>query len=100
MSRKISRESQYKYHPDRTDPEEFDFRVTNVVKCVNTYFITNPDIDSLKNDLKRMDVNKICKKPMDQLKEFVLGTGARYNNVYAPVDPKLEKLIKSSLKHA
>jgi hypothetical protein len=100
MSRKISRESQYKYHPDRTDPEEFNIRVSNLMKCVNTYFFVNPDVDALKNDLNRMDINKICKMPMDQLKEFVLTTGVKYNNVYAPIDANLESLIKRNLKQA
>lgn len=100
MSRKISQETEYKYHPDRTDPEEYQIRMTNVLKCINSYYFINPDVENLKKDIKRMDVNKICKKPMDQLKEFVMSTGARYNNVYAPVDANLERLIRSDLKKA
>jgi hypothetical protein len=100
MSRKISKETDYKYHSDRTDYEEFNYRTINLLKCFNSYFIINPDIENLRNDLKRMNVNKICKKPMDQLKEFVMSTGARYNNVYAPVDGHLEDLIRKDLKLA
>ena len=98
MSRKISKETEYKYHSDRTDPEEFDNRRMNLLKCVNTYFFIDSDIGSLRKNLKGIDVNKICKKPLDQLKEFVMSTGARYNNVYAPVDSSLEALISSNLK--
>jgi len=98
MSRKISKETEYKYHSDRVDPEEFNNRTMNLLKCVNTYFVVNSDMEILRKNLKGMDVNQVCKKPLDQLKEFVMSTGAGYTNVYAPVDSSLEALISSNLK--
>lgn len=85
MLNKISPESSYKYHPERTDSEEFGFRLRNLDQCISTYAMLNQNVRQLSLDIKRLDINSTCSRQLNQLKEFINKTGAKYENVYSPI---------------
>jgi hypothetical protein len=90
---KVSKTGMEKYNKNRKDPEELDNRVYNFNLCSWAYFMNNPYPSQLATELKRLDINYICKRQMDQLKDFVNKTGMNYENVYAPLTVDIQKSI-------
>ena len=92
MLNKLAKDS-YQYRPE-TDPEEFRSRVYKLQLCITNYVKLNKEVGQMEKDLRRMDVNTICQREMHYLREFINNTDARYENVYAPVNENLKRLIQ------
>jgi hypothetical protein len=93
MPKKLATPTSYKYNPDRTDNYELDIRLDTLLNCITNYWIWKREPKVFENELKRMDINRVCEPEMLRVKEFINKTGARYENVYAPVTPSLEDVI-------
>jgi CRISPR/Cas system endoribonuclease Cas6 (RAMP superfamily) len=86
METKINKEGYFKQHDDRTDPEEFNQRVTNLRSCIYTYVYLNQTPNLIQQDLKKPNINETCIKYLNGLKDFVNKTGASYENVHSPIN--------------
>jgi hypothetical protein len=96
MLKKISTEGNFKQHDDRTDAEEFRFRVENLQKCISSYSRFNQSVFSLEKDLVRTNINETCIKQVNGLKDFINSTGASYESVYAPINSKIVSAISAN----
>ena len=96
MLKKISTEGQYKQHDDRTDAEEFNFRVQNLQRCISAYSRFNQSVFTLEKDLVRPNINQTCIKHVNGLKDFINSTGASYESVYAPINGKIVSAISAN----
>jgi len=98
MLNKISKEGEYRFHNNRTDAEEFSFRIKNLDNCIRYYTLLNQTPHQLAVDLKRIDVNATCSRQMNQLKDFINTTGAYYENTYSPLTYELMNLISNKME--
>lgn len=86
----------YKYHKGRTDPEELGFRIRNLKECIEFFNDDHMTSGQLKEQLKRYDINSVCLKQMNQLKEFINTSRMSYQSVYAPATEQLVNLIREN----
>jgi hypothetical protein len=96
---KISKEGEYRYHPDRTDSEEFDFRTMNLFNCITYWMTFNLNPQKLASETKRIDISLTCTKPMNELKDFINKTQANYQNIYAPLTEDIISSIEKNKKY-
>jgi hypothetical protein len=83
-----------RHKPNSYDPEEFNNRVNNYKLCLTKFVSYFDTSDKLKNQLKRIDVDKYCMEERKALIDFAETTNFKYESVWAPLNHDLERLYK------
>ncbi len=93
MFRKID-DANYKFDPNRRDPEELQNRMNNYRTCVMKFLSINPTVIDINRQLKRTDINRLCVFELMALRKFADETDFAYENFYHKIDPYVKNNLQ------